>query len=144
MRVSESACKFGGNRNTSYFCIRDAFFPAMQNRVIQRMSLVSKSLVLNRLTSVNIYHSASTSDANALRSASSGSSVCCTTSQFLSDRHSSSRSTAREATCLSPCTFHPARISAAVRSDAVAAAHDSLPPSFPSACGSTASRPRRS
>lgn len=38
----------------------------MQNRVIQRMSLVSKSLVLNRLTSVNIYHSASTSDANAL------------------------------------------------------------------------------
>lgn len=40
----------------------------MQNRVIQRMSLVSKSLVLNRLTSVNIYHSASTSDANALQS----------------------------------------------------------------------------
>ena len=53
------------------------------------------------------------------------------------------RSTAQEAVCLSPGMFHPARISSAVRSDAVTTESGSSPTSSHEACGSIARRSHR-
>lgn len=114
------------------------FFSVVQNRVIQRILLVSKSLPVGRLNLVNSLYSAAVYKVNALPGAWSDAWESGKYPLSPSGRRSSSYSTGQAAAYPAPDSWHRRGTSPAGPLPAEVPERGSSPRSFPAVYGSTA------